>query len=358
MKENKVYVLLQPLIVLGIIYLLYLLRDLWSGILGVTISILTPFIIGFVLAYACYPFIKMLERKKIPRIGALLILIAIIIAILVFIIFSLIPVVTEQIPSLVSSIVEFVKNLEKFFNTNLADFSDALKGISNTIINEAGKIVSSGTITIVNSSITIFSNAIIVIVSFIYFIFSMERIRENLKVLAMNQSEKFNKIIREIDTGMTNYFKGLLTCVIIQFFEYTIIFYLIGHPNFLLLGVICSVSAIIPYFGGIIANVIAVITASVVSPQLLVLTLIVAIVFPLIDGYVVSPKVYGKTNQLSSMVTIFAVFAGGIIYGFVGILIALPVAVIVQILFKNYKEELLTKTNLKGKTKTKKQPAK
>jgi predicted PurR-regulated permease PerM len=171
----------------------------------------------------------------------------------------------------------------------------------------------------------------------------MDKIRMNIKFLLKNRSKKINKVVREIDNGMSNYFKGLLLCIIIQFVEYTVLFYLIGHPNFLLLGVLCSVSSIIPYFGGIIANVFAVITASVAGPKLLILTLLIAFICPNIDGYLISPNVYGKTNKLYPMISIFAVFAGSVLGGFVGILIALPIAIILQILYRSYRDEIKEK---------------
>ena len=125
---------------------------------------------------------------------------------------------------------------------------------------------------------------------------------------------------------------------------------MIGHPNFLLLGVLSSVSTLIPYFGGLIVNIIALIIASVVSPQLFVMTLIVAIVFPNIDGYLISPKIYGKTNNISPLLSIFAVFAGGVLGGFVGILIALPLTIILRTIYKSYKKDISKKIgNIRGK---------
>ena len=149
---------------------------------------------------------------------------------------------------------------------------------------------------------------------------------------------KKNWIAKNIDKKY-----GLCLTLVIQFFEYTIVFLLIGHPNFLLLGILSSISSLIPYFGGFIVNVIAIMIAAVVSPKLLILTLIVAIVLPNIDGYIISPKVYGKTNNISPLLTIFAVFAGGVLGGFIGILIALPLTIILRTIFKYYKGDISKK---------------
>ena len=115
---------------------------------------------------------------------------------------------------------------------------------------------------------------------------------------------------------------------------------MIGHPNYLILGILAAVTTIIPYFGALLVNILAVIIASVVSTKLLILTVIVCLVCPNIDGYIIGPKVYGKTNQLPALVNIFAVFAGGILGGFWGIVVSLPVAIILIATYKFFKEDI------------------
>ena len=64
MKNNK---LLNILLMLLIVYVLYLMKDLWGGVYNKILSILKPFIIGFALAYALNPFLKWMQKKKIPK---------------------------------------------------------------------------------------------------------------------------------------------------------------------------------------------------------------------------------------------------------------------------------------------------
>lgn len=90
-------------------------------------------------------------------------------------------------------------------------------------------------------------------------------------------------------------------------------------------------------------NVVALISASVVSTKLLILSLIICLVFPQLDGYLVIPKIYGKTNKVPPLLTIFAVFAGGVLGGMVGIIIALPLTIILLTIYRNYDEEISKK---------------
>jgi predicted PurR-regulated permease PerM len=130
------------------------------------------------------------------------------------------------------------------------------------------------------------------------------------------------------------YLQGLLIFIVIQLFEYCFLFWIIGHPNWLILGILASVTTVIPYFGGLVTNIIAVILASVVSTPVFIATLAICIICPNIDGYIIGPRVYGKTNQLPALVNIFAVFAGGVIGGFWGIVLSLPVAIILIATYK------------------------
>ena len=143
-----------------------------------------------------------------------------------------------------------------------------------------------------------------------------------------------------MDIEISNYFNGLLKTMLIQFVEYTVVFAFIGHPNYLILSILAAVTTIIPYFGGFLVNILAIIIASVVSNKLLILTIIVCIICPNIDGYIIGPKVYGKTNQLPALVNIFAVFAGGILGGFWGIVVSLPVAIVLISTYRFFEEDI------------------
>ena len=280
-----------------------------------------------------------------------IIIILVILALFIFfVVISLVPVFTDQLVSLFGNIMKFVSEMGSKYDIDIAPIQTNLSTIFNTISSNVSKYISDGAINLVNSSISFVSNSIIVLVAFIYFLIDMDKIRDNVDEFFSKKSKKTYKLVQDIDHETTSYFKGLFLTILIQFFEYTIVFYLIGHPNFLLLGVLSSVSTLIPYFGGLIVNIIALIIASVVSPQLFVMTLIVAIVFPNIDGYLISPKIYGKTNNISPLLSIFAVFAGGVLGGFVGILIALPLTIILRTIYKSYKKDISKKIgNIRGK---------
>ena len=83
--------------------------------------------------------------------------------------------------------------------------------------------------------------------------------------------------------------------------------------------------------------------SSVISSQLFWLTLIVCLICPQVDSYIIAPKVYDKTNNLHPLISIFAVFAGGILGGFLGIVISVPIAIIIISTLKFFRSDIDTK---------------
>jgi len=139
---------------------------------------------------------------------------------------------------------------------------------------------------------------------------------------------------------MKNYLVGMLKVMIITVFEYSIAYMIIGHPNAILLGVLAMVGGLIPYFGGMITNVVAAVTAFVISPALFIRTVITFVVLSAVDGYIINPLVYGKTNNVHPLIVIMSVFIGGKLFGIIGIMISFPLAVILLSTIKFFKEDI------------------
>ena len=184
---------------------------------------------------------------------------------------------------------------------------------------------------------------IIIYIVSIYFLAGMDNIRNNVKSLLKKKNNKIFNYVKAIDKELGQYLQGLVIFMVIQLFEYCFLFWVVGHPNWLLLGILASITTVVPYFGGLITNIIAVILASVVSTPVFIATLAICLICPNIDGYVISPRVYGKTNNINPLWTIFSVFVGGALFGFIGILIALPVYIIINRSYHFFKEDIKDK---------------
>lgn len=343
MDKHKVnFKLINIVLTLLIIALVIVTFGFWTGILKKIFSIILPFLVAFAIAYALHPFVQKLVKRKVPHSLAVFIVIALVVGFLVLIIALLIPIVIDQLTALFNWLMEFVRSISNEYNVDLNFIQDYI-GDFRSVISNYGKSISDFSFGVIMQSINILTLFIICFITCIYFLVDMEKIRRKVKSFLRRRNKRTYRYVERLDHEVSQYFVGLEKYIIIQFVEYTTIFFIIGHPYYLLLGILCSVTTIIPYFGGIFANIIAAITAFFISKKLFIFTLIVALICPNIDGYVISPRVYGKTNNVPGLLTIFAVFAGGKIAGVFGIVIALPVTIILLATYRFYEDDIAQK---------------
>lgn len=342
MLKNKLnYKLINIALIVLIVFLLYQTGHLWMGLTDKILQICVPFLFAFAIAYALHPFLQKMIDKKIPKWLGITIIIVIILTIITLVIYLITTVMIGQLSSLFGSIIEFINTLgETNFDFNLAGLETSLTDTFKTILTNLGTYVSDGAINVIDSSISFISTLFIVFAGFIYFLIDMDKIREEIKFFFKKKSNKSFNYVRALDHEMKNYLSGLVQIMIITLIEYTLVYTIIGHPNAILLGFLAAIANLIPYFGGIAVNVIAAITALVVSPSLLIRTVIVFALLSAIDSYIINPTVYGKTNSIHPLVTIIALFAGGILFGILGVFISFPLAIIIVTTYKYYKDDI------------------
>ena len=343
MGKKVNYKLVNLALIVITIFFLYKTGNLWMGVIDKMMSILIPFLFAFALAYALHPFLNYMQKKKIPKGLGVLIIVLILLILIVGLIYVISTVFVGQLSSLFNSILSFVRQLSdyKISDINFSGLESSLNDIFKNILSGVGNYVSNGTIHFVNSSLSIISNVFIGAAAFVYLLIDMDKIRAAIRDFLKKRNKKTFNYVKALDTQMKKYLNGLVTVMIISVFEYGIVYSIIGHPDALLLGFLAGISNFIPYFGGMINNCIAAITAFVISPSLFVKTLIVFTVLSLVDSYVINANVYGKTNSIHPLLVIFSVFAGSALFGVMGIVISFPLAIFVVTTYKFYKEDII-----------------
>ena len=344
MLKNKLdYKLLNAAIIMVIIFLLYQTGSLWFGILGKVKDIIFPFFLAFILAYALYPILRYLQNKKIPKGIALTIIVTILLLLVGIFIAVIVPMLFKQLPSLFSGIISFIKEISTKFSIDSSSIQITLQTTFNEIVSSMGKYVSDGAINLIGDSVNYITIILIAFAAAIYLLIDMDKIREGVKRILKRRSKKLYGYVLTLDNEMKNYLVGFSRIIFITFFEYTIVYTIIGHPNAILLGVLAMLANLIPYFGGVITNAIAAITSFVISPALFWRTIVTFLILAVVDGYVINPYVYGKTNRVHPLVVILSVFAGGILFGTIGIFLSLPLAIIIITTIKYFDEEVKNK---------------
>ena len=343
--ETKVnYKLVNLTLVILAIFFLYKTGNLWMGIVNKVVGIMLPFLFAFALAYALHPILKYMQKRKIPKglaITIIVLTLALIIAALIYVVSTIL---VGQLSNLFNSILAFVNKLSNYefsSDVNLSGLESSLNDIFKNIMGSVGQYVSNGTIHLVNSSLGILSKVCIAAAAFVYLLIDMDEIRDGVRKFFKKRKKKTYEFVSSLDHQMKKYLSGLVIVMIISVIEYSLVYSIIGHPDALLLGLLAGVANLIPYFGGIMNNCIAAVTAFVISPSLFIKTLIVFTVLSMVDSYVINANVYGKTNSIHPLIVIFSVFAGSAIFGIMGIVISFPMAIFGVTAFKFYKDDVL-----------------
>lgn len=342
-KNKPDFKLINFAILTLIIYLIYQTGHLWIGVTSLAVKIIIPFFLAFIVAYALYPLLQYLMRHKIPKAVAIMLIIALIGGILAFLVFMVVPLLFGQLSSLFNGIITFLKEISLDYDINFGPVQESLSSTFNEIIMSLGKYVSNGAINVIGVSMEYVSIAFIAFAAAMYFLVDMDKIRASVKKYLRRKNRRSFKYVAAVDHEMKQYLTGFLRIMGITLVEYTLAYTIIGHPNALLLGFLAMIANLIPYFGGIIANVVAAVTSFVISPIMFIKTIVVFVILSWLDGYVINPLVYGKTNKIHPLVGIFAVFAGGILFGIAGIVISLPLAIIIITTYKFYRDDISDK---------------
>jgi len=311
------YKLVNIALICLICFLLVESSELWILLFSKLSSILVPICIGFAISYFLYPFLVKLN-KKIPKVLSIGILILSFLILLYILFMVLVPLLYNQFINLISYILVFIKSLS-------IDLSGLEKYLFEQVLPKSGKIFWD----ISTKSVDIVTDLIVVIVSSIYFLIDMDKIRNFLKKYLFKKSDKFYLYFKTLDIELNNYFKGLIKLIVITFFEYTIIYYILGNPNALFLGFLSALSNLIPCFGNLIVQIISSLTSFIISPRMGITVLIITFILSIFDSYILNPWVYGKSNKIHPLIIIISVFAGGILFGFIGVLISLPLSIVI-----------------------------
>lgn len=348
LKNQLNYRLINIAIICLIVYLTYISRNLWLIIFKTLSKIFIPFIFAFFIAYIFYPLLNYLIKKKIPKSLGIIIIITSIIGIIILISITVCPTIINQSIQLINYIITFINKLSLKYNINLLDFQNYLY----ELLKYLGEYISNSAINIISYSIDYITKTLIIAILSIYFLIDMDKIREKIKKLFIKNNFRQFNLLKTIDKEMKNYFSAFIKIMIISFFEYSICYIIIGHPNAIILGLLVAIFGLIPYVGGIITNLIAGITAFIIGPNLFIKTLICFLILSIIDGYIINPLVYGKSNKIHPLINIFAIISGGILGGIMGMIIALPITIVICSILKFYKINLFfiknkIKNNLK-----------
>ena len=323
------------------------------GLLWLLSPILLPFVLGVALAYLLDPLATRLTKRGLNRtLAALLILVGFAFA-GIGAVLLIAPVLAKQFSVFVSefigSIPNYIQHLQSWIDDPshpwlkriLGDtFANTEKSISNLLVPAIeslnallGTLLARG-----RSLVTLFSVLIIGPVVAFYLLCDWDRLLNSLdRLIPLPQRQTVRGLAREIDASISAYVHGqTIVCLILGCY-YAVALTAAGSKFGLLIGVVSGTISFVPYLGSFTALVLSFgVAMEQFYPQWGVIFLIIALILmgQFVEAYIVAPKLFGNKVGLHPVWLIFALFAFGYLFGFVGLLLAVPLGAAAGVLFR------------------------
>ena len=312
--------------------------------------ILTPFVISALLAYLGDPLVDRLEARGFRRTPAVALVFIIILLLLLFLLLLLVPRVEAQISQLVHKLPVYLEWLRLNLLPRLeALLPGGIGGLDLTALQqalgkhwrEAGGLLANLWSSVSVSGLALLGwlvNLLLVPVLTFYLLRDWDRLIAGIHALLPHRSEAtLSQLAGESDEVLSAFLRGQLLVMIALGIVYTTGLWLVGLELALLIGMLAGMLSFVPYLGLIVGIGIAGL-ASVLQFQGFAEVPWVIAVFvagQALEGTVLTPRLVGERIGLHPVAVIFAVMAGGQLYGFFGILLALPVAAVVMVLIRH-----------------------
>lgn len=332
---------------------------LLAVILYLISPVLTPFLVAMFIAYISNPVVSRLERAGVARWVSMLIGTVVMILIIGVVSLLFLPTLKDQVSNYLDRVPGYIEQLRQWaepfiakIQSLVADVSDIDEQGSDPVAELAKEALPAGadaggkTVELVKASSAILINTLtnlflIPVISF-YLIRDWNSIVGNLKrVLPASRRQYLLKLAADVDEVLKSFLSGQVLVMISLGAMYFVGLLIIGLQFSLLIGVISGILSFVPFLGTAIGLLMASMVMIAQADSILELWKVFAVfsVGQFIEGNFLTPKLVGDKINLHPVVVIFAVLTGGQLFGFMGILLALPVAAVAWVIIKNLAED-------------------
>ena len=312
-------------------------------------SILLPFVAGMVLAYFLDPVADWLERLGLSRTAATLVILFAFIVGFTLVLMILIPVVATQLADLIGRMPDYIARLQDFVTSideswlervSGMDMESLRSGINNLLTQGAGFLTTLFE-SIWNSGRALVDIAgLFVVTPVVAFYMLLDWDRMVAKVdswVPRDHVDTVRQIANDINRSTAGFVRGQGTLCLVLGVLYAIALTATGLNFGLAIGLIAGLISFIPYVGSIVGFGLSMGVALVQFwPQWPWILVVAGIFFAgqMIEGYILQPRLIGRSVGLHPVWLMFALFAFGYLFGFVGLLIAVPAAAAIAVLIR------------------------
>ncbi|MBO4374170.1 MAG: AI-2E family transporter [Lachnospiraceae bacterium] len=341
-----------------LLFVLLMNIPIFISYVKVAVGYLKPVIAGVVIAYLLNPVLVFFERTifskiksvKLKRALGVLLTTIIVIALVTLLLVAIIPQIIGNIVLFVNSFGNYANQLIKMlgqfrqtaarFNIDISNFTNVSDNVIKFLTQNIPKNVGS----IINTSMNIgksFFNAILAFIIAIYFLLDKERMIKGLKhllrlILSDRRYAESALFWKRCNKILLSYVGGELLDSLIVGVANFIFMTATGMNYKILVSVVVGLTNLAPTFGPIVGALIGTFILLFASPWDALLFLIFTVIIQTVDGYIIKPKLFGSSLGVASIWILIAIILFGKIFGFMGILLAIPLAAICDFIYEDW----------------------
>ena len=320
---------------------------LFFWLLSILGDVTLPFMIGIAIAYLMNPLTERLVRTGMPRWAAtsVALLLFTLAGLLAFLL--MMPIVISQVSDLIVRVPQWIAKLrqlgeplvDRFFGedaTSVANISQALNDNMEKALNVGGAVVAG----LISSSFAVFSLISILVITPVVAFYLLRDwpglVKRVDDLLPRQQAPVIRRLGAEVDRTLAGFLRGQASVCLILGFYYALALTLVGVPSGFFIGLTSGLLSFIPYVGSLFGFFAGTIIAYVTFGSWIKVGVVVALFMfgQFLEGYVLAPKLVGDRVGLHPVWIIFALMAGGSLFGFAGLLLAVPVAAVLGVLIR------------------------
>ena len=320
------------------------------GLLGATLiwligPVLTPFLIAGVLGYVLHPAVERLARKRMPRALAVALVESLAIIVALTVLLAIVPILSKQLPLLREQIPLLADRVNQGLSPWLARFGINVSldtaSIKSFVLTYLDANFEESMTTALSSAriggsilLAVVGNAVLVPVVLFYLLLDWPNLMQRFAALVPPRlRDSANGFATECDSVLGQYLRGQLLVMLILAAYYSIGLALFGFDLAVPVGVFTGLAIFIPYVGFGLGLVLALISG-VLQFSGWHGVIGVAVVYgigQLVESFFLTPRLVGERIGMSAITVIFALLAFGHLFGFIGVLIALPVSALLVV---------------------------
>ncbi len=327
-----------------------------GGLLYLLAPVLTPFMVSAALAYLGDPLVDRLERHFSRAVSVLIVFCAIFLALFV-VIAIIVPILQQEVVTLLRKLPGYID----FIQTTVVPWLQArlpveagvwdmsqLKEIITRNWQGVGGVAAGVLGTVSKSGLAFLgwiANLVLIPVLTFYLLRDWDIMIARIHELIPRRWEpKVVRLARDCDEVLGAFMHGQLLVMVSLGTVYSVGLYLVGLDMALLIGMGAGLVSFVPYLGFILGVTVAGVAAAMQFQELVPLLYVLAVfgVGQLLESFLLTPYLLGDRIGLHPVAVIFAVMAGGQLFGFVGVLVALPVAAVVMVLLRHAHEHYVS----------------